>query len=97
MGRGVPEAGRQCYNSPMNSDLSERAKMPFLGRTLGRGPTKIILVEREYVLARPTSVSAYDMHSWQRRGPPGSSRTIKDRCYITEGASQGHGSDQGYA
>ena len=32
----------------MNSDLSERkeeekkrAKMPFLGRTLGRGPTKI--------------------------------------------------------
>ena len=59
--------------------------------------TENILVKREYVLARPTSVSAYDMHSWQMRGPPGSSRTIKDRCYITEGASQGHGSDQGYA
>ena len=47
MGRGVPEARRQCYNSPMNSDLSEtttrrtRAKMPFLGRTLDRGPTNI--------------------------------------------------------
>ena len=44
MGRGVPEARRQGYNSPMNSDLSEtttrrRAKMPFLGRTLDRGPT----------------------------------------------------------
>ena len=22
MGQGVPEARRQCYNSPMNSDLS---------------------------------------------------------------------------
>ena len=47
MGWGVPEAGQQCYNSPMNSDLSERtrttrAKMPFLGRTLGRGPTKTL-------------------------------------------------------
>ena len=51
MGRGVPEAGRQCYNSPMNSDLSgtttrttrprPRHKMPFLGRTLDRGPTTI--------------------------------------------------------
>jgi hypothetical protein len=55
MGWGVPEAGRQCYNSPMNSDLSgtrttrttrptrrprPRAKMPFLVRTLCRGPTK---------------------------------------------------------
>ena len=46
MGWGIPEAGQQCYNSPMNSDLSgtrtttrPRAKMPFLGRTLGRGPT----------------------------------------------------------
>ena len=51
MGWGVPEAGRQCYNSPMNSDLSgrttrtrtTRAKMPFLGRTLDRGPTKTTL------------------------------------------------------
>ena len=46
MGWGVPEAGRQCYNSPMNSDLSgrrtttTRPRMPFLGRTLDRGPTK---------------------------------------------------------
>ena len=43
MGWGIPEAGQQCYNSPMNSDLSgssPRAKMPFLGRTLCRGPTK---------------------------------------------------------
>ena len=54
MGWGVPEARRQCYNSPMNSDLSgtrtttrprprprprPRHKMPFLGRTLCRGPT----------------------------------------------------------
>ena len=49
MGWGVPEAGRQCYNSPMNSDLSgrrtttrtttTRPRMPFLGRTLDRGPT----------------------------------------------------------
>ena len=50
MGWGVPEARRQCYNSPMNSDLSETrtritttittttTKMPFLGRTLCRGP-----------------------------------------------------------
>ena len=46
MGWGIPEAGQQCYNSPMNSDLSgsPRAKMPFLGRTLGRGPTKIASV-----------------------------------------------------
>ena len=52
MGRGVPEAGRQCYNSPMNSDLSgtrtrttrttrTRPRMPSLGRTLDRGPTNI--------------------------------------------------------
>ena len=46
MGRGVPEARWQCYNSPLNSDLSGRTtrprprhKMPFLGRTLFRGPT----------------------------------------------------------
>ena len=52
MGWGVPEAGRQCYNSPMNSDLSgtrttttrtTRPRMPFLGRTLDRGPTNIAL------------------------------------------------------
>ena len=51
MGWGVPEARRQCHNSPMNSDLSgtrttttrTRAKMPFLGRTLDRGPTKTTL------------------------------------------------------
>ena len=45
MGWGVPEARRQCYNSPMNSDLSGRTTttttttMPFRGRTLCRGPT----------------------------------------------------------
>ena len=43
MGWGVPEARRQCYNSPRNSDLSgttrPRTKMPFLGRTLCRVPT----------------------------------------------------------
>ena len=51
MGRGVPEARRQCYNSPMNSDLSgtrttrttTRTKMPFLGRTLCRGPTTMMI------------------------------------------------------
>ena len=51
MGWGVPVARRQCYNSPMNSDLSgrprprprPRAKMPILGRTLDRGPTKTTL------------------------------------------------------
>ena len=54
MGWGVPEAGQQCYNSPMNSDLSERkekkAKMPFLGRTLGRGPTKICILGFKRIL-----------------------------------------------
>ena len=51
MGWGVPEARRQHYNSPMNSDLSgtrttrttTRPRMPFLGRTPAgcRGPTNI--------------------------------------------------------
>ena len=46
MGWGVPEARWQCYNSSMNSDLSgtrttTRHNMPFLGRTLCRGPTNI--------------------------------------------------------
>ena len=52
MGSGVPEARRQCYNSPRNSDLSgrtrttSRAKMPFLGRTLCRGPT---IIDNKYL------------------------------------------------
>ena len=60
MGSGVPEARRQCYNSPMNSDLSgtrttrTRPRMPFLGRTLDRGPTNIKTVELYFTYLTPT-------------------------------------------
>ena len=74
MGWVVPEARRQCYNSPMNSDLSGTtrttrtiAKMPFLGRTLCRGPTKtfhacnISLCRNVLILTLPV---------WHQETPP---------------------------
>ena len=72
MGWGVPEARRQCYNSPMNSDLSGRRrttttrhKMPFLGRTLCRGPTKtpcvcsLLVLDQMSLLTQGTEIKSF--------------------------------------
>ena len=77
MGPGVPEARRQCYNSPMNSDLSgtrtrTRAKMPFLGRTLCRGPTTMQIL-------------------WGSRDRPTGSQEVRGQNYsVLEGKKQAY-------
>ena len=79
-------ARRQCYNSPMNSDLSGRTRprMPFLGRTLCRGPTKTPSANQDTSLCHSPNVFAspqgpgWNVQGVFRGGRPGVQVCVQD-------------------